>query len=411
MYHVFESLSGSTRIAIVLISLIAVALHVRWSRTSVMLGPTLLTTFGIFFCFLGIAWGLMNFDPADVKNSVPQLLQGIRTSFWASVFGIGWALTIKLRVLIAGGPSLPEGAPAGATIDDLAEQLARLNQSLAGSGESTVLGQVKGLRADSSHRLDRLNQSFVRFAENVAETNAKALVQALSEVIKDFNTKLNEQFGDNFKSLDAAVQRLVVWQHQYERQLNALIEQETATRKSMTESALRFATLVEKSTVFTTTAASLSDLMSVTKAQSDELHISLHRLAELVTAAATGLPQIEIAIVHMTQQIEQGVRANQDMLGAVLKTSAQSIHAHGQELTDLLKSTIATANADLDNHLRAATDASTKQIAALDNALEAELTKALETLGRQLTALSGKFVQDYTPLTQKLQQLVQAARV
>lgn len=409
MDHLFGSLGVFTQAAIACISLIGLALHARWSRKATSLGPTLLTTFGIFFCFSGIAWGLLDFNPGDIKGSVPQLLQGIRTSFWASVFGIGWALTIKLRVLLLGDPSLSQnGMPTGATIDDLAEQLGKLNRSIAGTEDSTLLSQVKLMRTDANDRIDRLNQSFERFAEKMAEANSKALIQALSEVIKDFNTKLNEQFGENFKNLNAAVEKLVVWQRQYELQLNALIEQETATRKSMTESSLRYADLVNKSTVFTTTAESLRDLISASNAQSEKLNSSLRSLAELVTTAATGLPQIELKIVEMTKQIEQGVRGNQDTLGAALKTSAQSIQTYNQELTTLLKTTIETANRDLNGHIRQATEDTKKQIVALDKALEEELTKSIETLGRQLTALSQKFVQDYTPLTQKLQQLVQS---
>jgi molybdopterin converting factor small subunit len=411
MDHIISSLGVFTQGAIVCISLIGLILHVRWTRKATLLGPTLLTTLGIFFCFSGIAWGLLDFNPGDIKESVPRLLQGIRTSFWASVFGIGWALTIKLRVLWFGDPSLPtDGEPTGATVDDLAEHLSRLNRSVAGADDSTVLGQIKLLRNDNNERLDGLTSSFERFAEKMAEANSKALIEALSEVIRDFNTKLNEQFGENFKHLNAAVEKLVVWQKQYEQQLNALIQQETATRKSMTESSLRYAELVNKSTVFTATAAALQEILTATRMQSEQLNTSLRGLAELVTKAATGLPLIEVKIVEMTRQIEHGVRTNQEALGAVLRTSAQAMQTHNQELTTLLKSTIAGANKDLNGHIRQATEDTKKHIVALDKALEEELTKSIESLGRQLTALSQKFVQDYTPLTQKLQQLLQSVR-
>ncbi len=103
MDRIWANLSPLTEFAIVLIALAALGFHLRWSRRSAVLGPTLLTTLGIFFCFVGIAWGLLDFDTNDVKSSVPHLLQGIRTSFWASVAGIGFALTIKLRHIIFDG--------------------------------------------------------------------------------------------------------------------------------------------------------------------------------------------------------------------------------------------------------------------------------------------------------------------
>ena len=42
--------------------------------------------------------------------------------------------------------------------------------------------------------------------------------------------------------------------------------------------------------------------------------------------------------------------------------------------------------------------------------MEEELNKALRAFGLQLTALSEKFVSDYSPLTDKLTELVNMAR-
>jgi molybdopterin converting factor small subunit len=248
-------------------------------------GPALLTTVGIFFCFAGITWGLVDFDPADVRDSVPHLLQGIRTSFWASVFGIGCAHTIKFRVLFFGEPPLSKtGATAGATVDDLVGQLSKLNQSIAGTGDSTLLGELKLLRADSNDRLDGLNRSLERFAENLVDADSKAIIQALSEIIRDFNTKLNEQFGQNFKDLNSAVGKLVVWQKQYEQQLNSLIEQEITTRANLADASLQYVELVNKASAFTPTIESLRKQLAQANAQSERLDASLRDLAELVAA-------------------------------------------------------------------------------------------------------------------------------
>jgi hypothetical protein len=389
MDRIWANLNLFTQFAIVLISLSGIAFHVRWTRRGVALGPTLLTTMGIFFCFAGIAWGLLDFDPGDVKSSVPHLLQGIRTSFWASVAGIGFALTIKIRYMLFGDAVGPAGqAETGASIDDLSEHLARLNRRVSKGEDSSVVDEIIKLRADSNLGFTRLNATFERYAEKVAESNSKALINALQEVIRDFNAKINEQFGENFQQLNTAVGRLLTWQVQYETQLNALIQQETATRKSMTEAALRYTELVGKSTVFNSVAQSLEGLLSGLELQRTHLETALTGLAGLIDKAATGLPEIERRIVEMTRQIESGVRGNQEFLGAAMAESAQI----------------------LNSHLRQATEDSSKHIGMLDRALEEELRKSIESLGRQLTALSQKFVQDYTPLTAQLQRVVQLGR-
>jgi F0F1-type ATP synthase membrane subunit b/b' len=412
MDRIWANLSPLTEFAIVFITLVGIGFHLRWSRRAAAMGPTLLTTLGIFFCFTGIAWGLLDFDTGDVKASVPHLLQGIRTSFWASVFGIGFALTLKARHMIFGESNAGAAAPPhGATVDDLAEQLLRLNRSVSSDGESGILGQFKLLREGTNSRLEELTASFDKYAEKVAESNSKALIQALQEVIRDFNAKINEQFGENFKQLNASVGKLLSWQVRYEIQLTALIEQETATRKNMADASLRYADLVNKSAVFTTVAQSLSALLAGLETQRGRLETSLGAFAGLVDKAATGLPQIEARIVEMTAQIGRGVESSHDRLTQIFEESARNLQAGGQEMTRLLSTTLAAANTELNEHLRQATEESKRHIMVLDKALEEELRRSIESLGRQLTALSQKFVQDYMPLTVQLQRMLQSTRV
>jgi chromosome segregation ATPase len=334
MGHIWGNLNGLTQSAIVIITLIAVWFHLRWTRRNTALGPTFLTTLGIFFCFTGIAWGLLNFDANDVRYSIPRLLEGIRTSFWASVAGIFWALTIKARVALWGDAKLSlSGNQPGATLSDVAGALAKLNGAIAGGEDSTLLGQLKLLRSDSNYRLDKMSAALEGYATTVAEANARTLVHALQAVMRDFNTQVNDQFGENFKHLNASVEKLVIWQSHYEQQLHALIEQETATRQSMTEAAARFGELVKKAGDFTEVASSLKKLLVGLNTEKEQLNFSLSTLGELINHASKNLPTIEQNINAMTRQIEQGVRANQEALAAVLKSAAQSMQTYHQQLS------------------------------------------------------------------------------
>jgi hypothetical protein len=316
MERIFESFNGLTQFSILLISAIALLFHIRWSRRTTALGPTILTTLGIFFCFAGIAWGLLDFDPNDVRRSVPHLLQGIRTAFWSSVFGIFWALTLKIRVAAFGDAVKPaSGTQEGSTVDDLARLLVQLNRSIAGDDDSALLKQVKLLRADSNDRAEKLTEALDRTAKQTAERSSRALVEPLSEVVRDFNTKINEQFGDNFRQLNAAVEKLVCWQVQYEKQLGALIEQETATRESMTEAALRFTDIVNTGSEFSTVARSLQGIVGGLNNQSDQLARALMILSGLIREVAEGLPAIERRFVQMVAWSEQGMRPNQETPG------------------------------------------------------------------------------------------------
>lgn len=71
--------------------------NVVYNEKAVAFGPTILTTLGIFATFLGIALGLSEFDASNIQASVPALLGGLKTAFWASVAGVGGALLLKFR--------------------------------------------------------------------------------------------------------------------------------------------------------------------------------------------------------------------------------------------------------------------------------------------------------------------------
>jgi ABC-type transporter Mla subunit MlaD len=328
MPRIWEYLNGFTQFSTLLISSIALLFHIRWSRRATALGPTILTTLGIFFCFAGIAWGLLDFDPNDVRSSVPHLLSGIRTAFWSSVVGIFWALTLKIRVALFGDAAVAaSGAQEGSTVDDLARLLVQLNRSIAGGDDCSLASQAKLLRADGNERIDRLTEKFDRYAKNIAETNVKALVSALSEVVRDFNVKINEQFGDNFRELNSGVGKLVSWQAQYENQLETLIAQETATRESMTEAALRFTDLVNTASEFSAVARSLQNIVRALNNQSEQLARALMLLSGLITEVTEGLPIIEQRIGQLIARGAQGVRPNQETLGAVPRHPAESIQA------------------------------------------------------------------------------------
>ena len=90
-------------------------------------------------------------------------------------------------------------------------ELKELNKNLTGDSEASMSTQLLKLKDAVTTKQDELKNSFDAFAKTMSENNMKAL----EEVIKDFNTKLQEQFGENFKKLNEAVGKLVVWQENY----------------------------------------------------------------------------------------------------------------------------------------------------------------------------------------------------
>src|SRR5437868_10759575 len=137
----FYEISPTTGSFVGLITLCALFLHLKYSHSTAHKRPAFLTTLGILGTFIGIAFGLLNFSTSDIQKSVPELIDGIKTAFWASAWGILCALTIKARdIAFDGRKRISEKISTGATINDLASLLKAVQQALVGNDEATLIG-------------------------------------------------------------------------------------------------------------------------------------------------------------------------------------------------------------------------------------------------------------------------------
>ena len=551
---------------------------------------SIVTVIGVLGTFVGIAWGLLNFDTNNIEASVPKLLEGLKAAFITSIFGIAGSIALKWSTL-NNQRRHSESAKtySGATVDDLAdllrnileveqkegketrESLQSIEKSLTGEGDSTVLTQLQKLRTTFSDKQDDLVRAFNEFADQMAENNTQALIEALEEVMRDFNAKINEQFGDNFRQLNEAVGRINDWQEQYRQQMNELAEEFRIAAESVEESRRSLEIIANRSDAIVSSAEQLDPILQALQHQIGQLDTHLEAFSALAENAGSAFPIIETrlnqltddfstvvretidnshasmqsqreALANQSQQLETTVvntgnhiqqqteavfertserveqviaDAFQDYRSALEDQSQQlqsTIIATNQGLEDTLQnqstrlqsmventsqqiqrladdfstvvaetidnshdsmqsqreavnnfsdqvresidnshadmirqrealqnftarvetviqntsqgleSTLEETNRRLENTLEtqsrrlgteterifgASAERMTRQIQLLDSALQEELTKSLESLGRQLTSLSNRFVQDYTPLTEQLRNLVQ----
>ena len=168
LFDIVASLSWVSQLFILAILAAAILFNLRYTPRVVELGPTILTTLGIFGTFLGVAIGLSHFDTGNVQASVPALLAGLKTAFWASVFGVGAAVQLKMREFLAGGagtrltriraPRRSNCCPISATLwRDRARarwcsNLRLVRQDL----NDRLLAQIRAARQDANERLEGL---------------------------------------------------------------------------------------------------------------------------------------------------------------------------------------------------------------------------------------------------------------
>ena len=380
----------------------------RYSSRTAEAAPTILTSIGIFGTFLGVAIGLSNFDTQHLQESVPQLLSGLKTAFWSSIAGLLGALTIKFRAVmnVTHGE---EHQQRTASIDDLNNELIKIHHALSNKDDQTLLQEMSMMRVEQKRNSDDLIVAMQHYQKEMVEANTKALIDALAVVMRDFNTKIDEQYGDNFKRLNEGVGQMLEWQKEYKQQLKELADNQQTIGASMQDASNAFGNMVVHAESFNGISESLGNMMKGLNSQRSVLDQHLSGLAKLVSDAGEGLPQLEERMVFLTTGLASSLQTYSQSMESMLEKTTTSMANTTQDLSSQLQEAYTGAFDQLDNKIMQTLTQTDKQISKLDAALEQELNKSLKTMGEQLAALSEKFVQDYSPLTERLHDIVNLA--
>lgn len=393
---------------VLVILLVTLFLQIKYDRYAINHGPEILTTIGIFGCFTGIAVALLNFDANNINESVPNLLNGVKTAFWASVSGVFGALTIKFRHRFSKDPvqSSSDSEPKSASLEDVVSSINGLRKTIAGDTDTSLISQIKLMRQEQNDNAQTLKKSLDDFAHKVSELGSKALIEALQNVIRDFNTQLNEQFGENFKQLNLAVEKLVVWQQQYKEELDRLQEVQKQSASDLRQSAGAFTSLVEKSTAYTSSAEALTGLLTTFENQYAVMKQSQESLATVLVELKSVEPSFSQKLTDLTQVFKSGTETVSTEVQTQIKKIAEQMQSNNTEFANLISQKLPEIQKVLNEQLQNSQNELKKNFTELDKNLEVELQKALTTLGQQLASLSEKFVSDYSPLTDKLREVV-----
>ncbi|MDE2800082.1 MAG: MotA/TolQ/ExbB proton channel family protein [Gemmatimonadota bacterium] len=389
---------------------------------------SIVTVIGVLGTFIGIAIGLYQFDTGNIEASVPALLEGLKIAFVSSIIGIFGSICLKLLSLRKRKrQAASEGTYTGATIDDLAnilqeiykihqaegnetrETLRAIEKALTGDGESTVLTQLQKLRTTFSDKQDDLLQAFKEFATQMADNNTKALIEALEAVMRDFNAKINEQFGDNFKQLNEAVGRINDWQEQYRQQMDELAVEFRIAAESIEKSRQSLESIAERSGVIVSSAEKLDPILQAIQQQIQLMNDRLEAFSALADNASNAFPIIENRLNQLTDNFTQVVAENIDNSQVSMERQREALTSQVQQLETMVTDTNRRLNTETERIFRESTANMTQQIQLLDRALQEELTKSIESLGSQLASLSRRFVDDYQPLTDQLRNVVRMA--
>lgn len=226
------------------------------------------TTMGIVGTFLGILLSLWFFDVNNITEAVPKLLDGLRFAFLTSVSGIFTSLLLSLvpKLYFLGESKAEEDLTETDLLAQISEDIKQLNRSITGDEDSTLLTQMQKLRTSVVDKQEELNQAFREFAEKMVEDNSKSLIEALEGVMRDFNTRINEQFGDNFKQLNQAVGKILEWQENYKNQITESTTALQSAKEAMNTSSKSLEEITAHAQSFESIADQLKESLEATSA-------------------------------------------------------------------------------------------------------------------------------------------------
>ena len=403
---------------IMLLSFIAAIL--RPKSDFAKMAPTTLTTLGIIGTFFGLYFALKNFDSKNINDSIPALLEGIKTKFLVSLVGIFLSLILKL---IFNFQNKSQNIKENVNLSDIYSLLHSIHEQSKGASQRQI---------DS---LDLLRRDFSNFSERVAQDNSKSLVEALQQVIKDFNNKISEQFGENFKHLNIAVGELLKWQDKNKEEMNKIISilqvshgviEASSNLLSNSNAGLSASNeSIQKATaqmeLVTSIANHLKPALEQINSDSQKMQISITAFSDMSNQARIAFPSIRDELANIVKSTNEDIKTFNksfekllqlqiteiDKTNKIFLETAQSNRAMNEnaalEITKKLSAQIEKISIEQSETIK-------NQLTAIDKGLEEELVKALESLGNSLASLSEKFVSDYGPLTDKLEKLVNVSK-
>ena len=372
-------------------------LRKRFSKNQ--LGGIALTA-GITGTFFGIFMGLINFNTADLEGSIPELLDGLKTAFITSLAGLFANLIVKIypEIYLIKEPveSDDVGEEIIKTLKSLEDEnrnmtnsIDNLAKSISSDKDTSLITQLQKIRTTNSDGFESMNKSFEDFAEKVVADNTQSLIDALTDVMKDFNAKINEQFGDNFKELNSAVKLMVEWQKENKIQVENLIQ--------------TYSSILNNLKGIDETLANSSNSHSIILEANRELKTLVNDFSGMVESfsdlgqkASLSLPIIEKNMDSIVGKSDEYIRE-----------SLSTISSNYDDFSSKQREIVESYNSTIENMI----NSNTERVRKLDEELGNELTKSLESLGSSLATLSSKFASDYGPITENIKKIIDSTKI
>lgn len=371
--------------------------------------PSFSVSIGIFGTFWGIFLGLSGFDTTNISDSIPALLNGMKTAFYTSLLGMAVSLVLKLFY------SIQEDRTAKGSTDpmvclqnmehssiEIAERIEKLNDTIGrcfrSDEEYSLVSQVKLIRQELIDGRRETKDAFKDFADQFSKMASESLVEELKGVVDKFNAMLNDLVSQSFHDLKESTIRLNTWQADYKETINKNHENLTAVLGEITSLTKLFGESVHRVNTLSHAFDSIDSNLKSISVSGNELSAHSTRLSEQNLLLQASINEIKRAGEHASIVVPE--------ISKKMNEIVDQIHGLQTASTEFVR----TTTKELQSHAKELSETSQTQIAAIEKSLEEELRRSLESFAGVMVALSTKFASDYTPLTDRLREIVKIAQ-
>lgn len=321
-------------IAVVMISYLAYAIYVlkltkkdysKVNQNDLELIPSMFTTIGILGTFGGIAYGLWFFKPADIENSIPTLLEGLKSAFFASIFGITLSIIFSKRISFIKNKN-EKGVLSAETlaINRLIELMVDFKtefSSFDDSGNRIVPGN---LLRDLYKESTKQSNSLQSFSANLASTIEAGFQKILNDPSEGVVAELRllkaeiENLGNKLKDPATDMTQSIV--KELQESMGKMIEEFKTSMSGDTKNEMeQLAKLLGQA------GGSLADFPSRLQSMTDNLNANFKGLQEVVE-------QISQKTLLQSQDSTNAMKKQVEEMSEILKSKVGDLQAGQQNL-------------------------------------------------------------------------------
>ena len=313
--------------------------------------PDIFTSLGILGTFIGLVWGLKNFEPSSYEtmtNSVSSLVAGIKVAFLTSIYGIAFAIiyTSGMKSVFS---DMNEKLQAFLekfhiyvlpTAENESRNLMVASQKLQVKAMKQMAEQLSAEMAQSFEKA--INPTFQKMNESLdvlTESVTSCQQDVMQEILRSFLREMNGSFKLQFKDFNDALAQLKKAQkentdyttnlyHTMSDQLNSSYEKQSETMKDMVNE------LGNAQGRYISTASRIAqDNQEIQKMQQQDYQ----RVADYLKEAEKTSAKFWVACNQTMQRYVETASQGMEKVSAASQTGTDVLNANRQVMEELEK--------------------------------------------------------------------------